>query len=62
MLCRRRVENRPNIRHLHGSEMRDVHDSPGWRNLYGNEQYPYNLVFGIYIDWFQVFGMRIAGE
>ncbi len=47
---------------LHGSEMRDVHDSPGWRNLYGNEQYPYNLVFGIYIDWFQVFGMRIAGE
>lgn len=45
-----------------GSEMRDVHDSPAWRDLYGNQQNPYNLVFGIYIDWFRVFKLKIAGK
>lgn len=45
-----------------GSEMRDVHDSPGLCDLYGNQQSPYNLAFGIYIDWFQVFKLKIAGK
>ncbi|KLO08882.1 hypothetical protein SCHPADRAFT_834775 [Schizopora paradoxa] len=43
-----------------GSQMNDVHDSPAWRDLYGNSQSPYNLVFGIYIDWFLIFKMKIA--
>lgn len=43
-------------------EMRDVQDSPGWRGIFGEDRGPYDLVFGIYIDWFQVFKLKIAGE
>lgn len=43
-------------------EMRDVHDSPGWREMYGGGRGPYDLVFGLYIDWYQVFKLKIAGE
>lgn len=43
-------------------EMRDIHDSPGWRNVYGPDRGPYDLVFGLYVDWFKVFKLKIAGE
>lgn len=43
-------------------EMRDVHDSPAWREMYGGNRGPYDLVFGIYADWYQVFKLKIAGE
>lgn len=44
------------------SEMRDVHDSPAWRALQATHESPYNLVFSIYIDWFNPFTNKIAGE
>ncbi len=44
------------------SERRDIHDSPGWRGIYGGDRGPYDLVFGLYFDEFQVFKMKIAGE
>ncbi len=43
-------------------EMRDTHDSPGWRSIYGEDRGPYDLVFWIYVDWFKVFKLKIAGE
>jgi hypothetical protein len=46
-----------------GSEMHDVQDSPAWRDL-NNYLYsgPFNLLFGIYVDLFNAFGNKIAGE
>lgn len=51
-------------RHTDGldPEMRDVHDSPGWQGMYDGKSGPYNLVFGLYFDEFQVFKLKIAGE
>ncbi|KAL1742236.1 hypothetical protein HDZ31DRAFT_75655 [Schizophyllum fasciatum] len=47
----------------HDNWMRDVHDSPAWRELYGSSYpSPYNLVFGIYVDWFNQFTNKIAGK
>lgn len=46
---------------VHGAEMRDVQDSPGFRNLFGGVQSPYNLGFGLYVDWFNLHKMKIAG-
>lgn len=43
------------------NEFHDVRDSPGYKAIYGDDDGPYNLVFGIYVDWFQVFKMKIAG-
>ncbi len=45
-----------------GSEIRNVQDSPVFRNLFHNQPNPYNLIFGIYIDFYSVFKMKIAGE
>lgn len=48
-------------RRAFGGEMRDVHDSPAWQTLQGNAAGPYNLVFGLYVDWFNPLTNRIAG-
>lgn len=45
-----------------GTGTHDVQDSPAFRNLFQDQPSPYNLIFGIYIDFFQVFGMKTAGE
>jgi hypothetical protein len=43
------------------SVMDDIQDSPGWRDLGGFRNSPYDLIFGIYIDWFNPNTNRIAG-
>ena len=44
------------------SNMADVQDSPAWKDIHGPEDSPYNLTFGIYIDWFNPFTNKIAGK
>lgn len=44
-----------------GANMHDIQDSPAWRDLYGGFQSSRNLVFGIYIDWFNPFSNKMAG-
>lgn len=44
------------------SVMRDVQGSPGWYNLFGGERGAYDLSFGIYVDWFRAFKLKIAGK
>ena len=45
-----------------GAEMRDVQDSPAWRDLYPFwSRSPYHLVFSIYLDWFNPLTNKIAG-
>ncbi|KAF7370449.1 Peptidase-M24 domain-containing protein [Mycena sanguinolenta] len=42
--------------------MRDVHDSPAWRTLQNYLLTHYHLVFAFYIDWFNPFTLKIAGQ
>ncbi|KZV59304.1 hypothetical protein PENSPDRAFT_543852, partial [Peniophora sp. CONT] len=42
--------------------MHDVHESPAWRTFHGPFSNAYNLVFGVYIDWFNPLTNRIAGK
>ena len=42
--------------------MKDIHDSPAWKNLRAFLLSPYHLVFGIYVDWFNPFSNKIAGK
>jgi len=44
-----------------GSPIREVQDSDGYRDMYGGDEDPYNLRFGLFIDWFCVYKMKIAG-
>jgi hypothetical protein len=44
-----------------GEEMHDLQDSPQWKNLKSVGKDKYNLVFGVYIDWFNPRGNRMAG-
>lgn len=44
-----------------GSEMKDTQDSPAFCNLFNDQPSPYNLIFGIYVDWFLAFKMKIGG-
>ncbi len=45
-----------------GGTMKDIQDSPAWSNLHGIFRSPRNLVFGIYIDWFNPLSNKIAGK
>ena len=44
------------------ARMHDVHDSPAWHSFRPFLQSCYHLVFAIYIDWFNPFTNKIAGE
>lgn len=47
---------------IFGADMNDIQDSPAWRDLLGFFQSPRNLIFGIYIDWFNPLTNKIAGK
>ncbi|KAJ6497971.1 hypothetical protein C8R47DRAFT_972276, partial [Mycena vitilis] len=42
--------------------MHDVQDSPAWRSLGNYVTFQYNLVWAVYIDWFNPFTNKIAGK
>jgi hypothetical protein len=42
------------------AQMKDLHDSPIWNAI--NRPTPYNLIFAIYIDWFNLYGVKAAGK
>ncbi|KAF7373974.1 hypothetical protein MSAN_00610100 [Mycena sanguinolenta] len=42
--------------------MRDIQDSPAWRSLGNYLLTRYHLVFAFYVDWFNPFTMKIAGQ
>jgi len=44
-----------------GADMNDIQDSPAWKALYTSLLSPFQLLFGIYIDWFNPFTNKIAG-
>lgn len=44
-----------------GAEIKDVRDSPAYRELYSGVQSPYNLRFALFVDWFPAFKMKPAG-
>lgn len=45
-----------------GAPMHDIHQSPAWRTLGNFLLYPYHLVWGIYVDYFNPFTNKIAGK
>lgn len=47
---------------LYGGLMRDVQDSPAWQSFYRESPSPYNLMFGIYVDWFNIYKSKRGGK
>lgn len=45
-----------------GGVMTDIQDSPAWRDLHGIFRSPQNLVFRIFIDWFNPYTNKTAGK
>ena len=45
-----------------GAEMHDIQDSLAWRELMGPHPSTYHLCFSFYVDWFNPYMNRIAGE
>jgi len=45
-----------------GSEMHDVQDSPAWQRLYDSVSSAHHLIFAVYVDWFNPYTNKIAGE
>ncbi len=45
-----------------GGDMHDVQDSPAWKDLHNSGDSPHKLTFGLYVDWFNPFTNKIAGE
>jgi hypothetical protein len=45
----------------YGGDMHDVQDSPAWKSLDHFLHSKYNLIFAIYIDWFNPLTNKIAG-
>jgi hypothetical protein len=41
--------------------MHDIADSPAWASLGNYVRFPYNLVWAVYVDWFNPFSNKIAG-
>ena len=50
-----------NVTPVTGSEIHEVQDSKGYRDMYSGDEDPYNLHFAVFIDWFCVYKMKIAG-
>ncbi|KZV59017.1 hypothetical protein PENSPDRAFT_672650, partial [Peniophora sp. CONT] len=48
--------------HAPSDEISDVHESRAWQSLHGVLSNLYNLIFGIYIDWFNPLTNRVAGK
>jgi hypothetical protein len=44
-----------------GEEMADLQDSPCWKGLKNVRKDKYNLIFGLYIDWFNPHSNKLAG-
>jgi len=55
-------KNMQNLNKPVPAEMHDIQDSPAWRGLGNFLLDRYNLVWSIYIDWFNPYTNKIAGK
>jgi hypothetical protein len=47
---------------VNGAVMTDIQDSPAWQSLGNFRLSKYNLVFSLYVDWFNPYLNKIAGQ